>query len=62
MLLVIDGDTLLYSISVIDNTIDVVYKIFDNKLKKILNKFDTNEYIFILEGNRNFRNKYDINY
>lgn len=62
MLLVIDGDTLLYSISVIDNTIDVVYKIFDNKLKKILNKFDTNEYIFILEGNRNFRNKYDVNY
>lgn len=64
MILLIDGDTLLYSIGSIQNIEDdnTFKKIFDNKIEKIKRTLNCSNYLIIIQGARNFRNKHDINY
>lgn len=64
MILLIDGDTLLYSIGSIqdiseDNTFK---KIFDGKINKIKRQLNCANHLMIIQGSRNFRNKHDNNY
>lgn len=62
MILIVDTDTIIYSIAVLDLDAKSAIEIFDKKINNLLNKFNTDKYVLVIEGNRNFRNKYDPNY
>lgn len=64
MFLIVDCDTLLYSIGSIKNLYDmnVYVKIFDGKIHKIKKELNATKYLMIIQGNRNFRYKHDVNY
>ncbi|HMT01725.1 MAG TPA: hypothetical protein PKD00_00205 [Burkholderiales bacterium] len=62
MILIIDTDTIIYSIAVLDLDLKSVIEIFDKKIKGLVDKFKADNYILVIEGNRNFRNKFDPNY
>lgn len=60
MIAIIDCDTVIYEIAYLD--IDDWINVLVSKLRNILEATQTNKYILIIQGNRNFRNKFDKNY
>jgi len=62
MIAILDADTLLYAVGSIDINQSFVTNVLDNKIKGILNSLNVYNALIIIQGNRNFRNKYDINY
>lgn len=62
MIAIIDADTLLYAVGSIDANQSFITNIMDNKIKNILNSLNIYNALIIIQGNRNFRKKYDINY
>ena len=61
MIGIIDADTLLYAIGSI-NTSHVPTATLDIKIKNILSHLNIYNALIVIQGNRNFRNKHDINY
>lgn len=61
MIGILDADSLLYAIGSIDTNI-LPSVILDRKLEKIRNFGNIDNFVIIIEGNRNFRNKHDTDY
>lgn len=61
MIGILDCDSLLYAIGSIESNVNHSI-IFDKKIEKIKKLTGCDNLIIIIEGNRNFRNKHDINY